>query len=78
VTARLDPLPAALVGMLEYDRITQWMGDELAVDDALDVSRCCWSLEGFDEHGVGVVTVVANDTGRPVASAMVHWSALLR
>ena len=77
---RTDPLPAELVDMLDYERITAHMGDLMSEDefwaDELRYGRLTWVLEPFDAEGHAPVRVVHGPTGRIVAGCVVHWSAL--
>ena len=75
---RTDPVPADAA--IDYDRITQVMGDFMAEDPGwhhdLEYNELAWSFAGWDEHGQGSVGVIHKRTGQAVASARVHWSAL--
>ena len=42
----------------------------------MEANRFRWSLEGFDEFGLGKVTLMS-DCGDLVARALVHWSVIV-
>ena len=47
--------------------------DEKAANEG---NRCRWYLEGFDELGIGQITLTS-DRGERVAWALVHWSTIV-
>ena len=77
------PKPADAV--LDFDRVPQLVGDAMlsvAIHDD-DELRCdlvlgefTWLLDGWDDHGLATVQVIASRDGRTLGAVRVHWSAL--
>ena len=73
-----DPCPPW--AEIDPQRVTQAVGDYLAEDAGwhwdLEHDELSWLLEGFDPQGWAEVTVIHKRTGRHIASAAAHWSAI--
>ncbi len=74
------PAPADIDARLSVDRIEAGlaavMADEPDLLDMIRQGRLRWLLDGWDDHGLGRVTVT-DDLGELVGTVEVHWSAVV-
>lgn len=79
----INPAPPNVAELVDGDLIAVGLAQYLEEVDPhlfelLMGQHLSWTLEGFDALGVATVLVVANETGEPVSTARVHWTALCR
>lgn len=74
------PAPPNVSDLLDPDAIAAGVAAFLTGDERemLQAGALSWILDGFDEFGLGRVSVVVADTGALIGSADVHWSVIVR